>query len=369
MIVVMRGSVLLVLAISACWTNQAPPRQTPIRIADPMEFAPRETGPLAVGGAEIHVFGAYETVAQRGFREHTRGDVTVRIHRTAPQILVLSAYEPARYRIETAPGAHLRAVIVNGYYAHKVSAPPGVRIIDLSGEGRYLAASGNPGTGSGLADGAAGLVASVEGYLGARVTSYHGCYRATSITQLENGEMTADCTDGYGGTMHEVALDRTRPELPDAIRAYVAFRASLLARCRTWHAAACSNEGGVIVIDRSVRDAGVTIDGVAVRSAMPIKHAPGSVTIVGSVTTSKVELRSGHIIRVTDQGAAPLGGRGQIAIMGDASVVTPLGGAIGGSMCGGTSCIFGRDHDGLFELLDFFASTELAGVHEVRVSP
>lgn len=367
--VMMWGRVLLAVAITGCWTTQPPPRQTPIVITDPMELAPRETGPLVVHGAEIHVFGAYETVAQRGFREHSRGDVMVRINRTAPQILVLSAYEPARYKIETAPGAHLRAVIVNGYYAHEVSAPPGVRIIDLSGEGRYLAASGNPGTGSGLADGAAGLVASVEGYLGERVTSYHGCYRATSITQLENGEMTADCTDGYNGTMHEVAIERTRPELPEAVRAYVAFRASLLARCRTWHAAACSNEGGVIVIEKTVRDAGVTVDGVVVRSAMPIKHAPGVVTIVGSVFTSKVDLRSGHIIRVTDQGATPLGGRGQLTIAGDAKVVTPLGGAIGGSICGGTSCMFGRDHDGLFELLDFFASTELGGVREVVVSP
>src|SRR6185436_20402165 len=149
-------SAIACLVVLGCSAPAEPPARSPARIADPLELAPRPEpeAPPAAGGEEVHVFGMYETVRSRDAGEHKRGTVTVRVERTAPQVLVLSAYEPARWVIAPAPGAQLRAVIVSGYHSHQVEAPRSVKIIDLSGEGLYLAASGNPGDGSGLADGA-----------------------------------------------------------------------------------------------------------------------------------------------------------------------------------------------------------------------
>src|SRR5262245_55518821 len=117
------------------------PAREPARISDPMELAsePDPSGPFVVRDEEVRVFGSYDTVEERaipGVRE--RGTVTVKVERLTPQVLVLCAYEPARWVIKPAPGARLRAVIVTGYHAHEVDAPRSVRVIDLSGQGKYL---------------------------------------------------------------------------------------------------------------------------------------------------------------------------------------------------------------------------------------
>lgn len=365
--------VIACLVVFGCSTPGASPAQQTLRISDPMELAPRREPrePAVLRETEVHVFGTYETVTSRGFREHRRGTVTVNLERTAPQVLVLSAYEPTRWVIAPAPGAQLRAVIVSGYHAHQVEAPRSARIINLSGDGRYLAASGNPGDGSGLADNAAGLIAGVEGYLGAPVSSYHGCYRATAVTQTASGRMTADCTDGYDRNLREVPIDSARPELPPIVRSYVMFRAGLLARCGTWNAATCAAEGAIVVVDKAARDAGTSIDGAPVTGPRPLKLTGATqITVENHGRISQVPIAAGSITRISgpDADTSQLRGRGQLTITGDPQVVPHVGRAAGGSMCMGTSCTFGRDANGMFFLLDWLASSPLSGIAEIALA-
>src|SRR4051812_40981183 len=177
----MRCSVVWV-GLAACWTSAQPPRDTPVRISDPMEQAPRDQSPFTLHGEEIRIFGMYEAPTKRGFREHKQGTVTVHVARGRRQVLVLSSYEATRWKLDLAPGARVTAVVLNGYYHHELDAPHDIRVIDVSGPLKYLAASGNPGTGSGTGDNGAALVAAIEGYLGASVASYHGCYSASEVT-------------------------------------------------------------------------------------------------------------------------------------------------------------------------------------------
>jgi hypothetical protein len=94
------------------------------------------TTPLATGRApvpkmpvaefEVHAVGVYEGTlsggAQRGFRMHPTGTVTVKVNRpaTRPVVLVLTSYEPVEWKIDAPKGAVVR-VITSGYYKQQVT--------------------------------------------------------------------------------------------------------------------------------------------------------------------------------------------------------------------------------------------------------
>jgi hypothetical protein len=81
---------------------------------------------MPVAEFEVHAVGVYEGTlpggAQRGFRMHPTGAVTVKVNRptTRPVVLVLTSYEPVEWKIDAPKGAVAR-VITSGYYKQQVT--------------------------------------------------------------------------------------------------------------------------------------------------------------------------------------------------------------------------------------------------------
>lgn len=81
---------------------------------------------MPVAEFEVHAVGVYEGTlpggAQRGFRMHPTGTVTVKVNRpaTRPVVLVLTSYEPVQWNIDAPQGTVLR-VITSGYYKQQVT--------------------------------------------------------------------------------------------------------------------------------------------------------------------------------------------------------------------------------------------------------
>jgi hypothetical protein len=96
--------------------------------AAPMATAPGILAKLAKN-AQIEAIGVYQgTSSNRG--GNRAGDVEVRVRKSAkPIVLVLSSYEPIRWRIVVESGAQLNGVLVSGYYQSQVLGAGSARVL------------------------------------------------------------------------------------------------------------------------------------------------------------------------------------------------------------------------------------------------
>lgn len=110
----------------------------PVWPARPAEAVPSSLPPgnsnLLAGlarNAQIEGVGVYQgKTANRAFSGHPMGSVDVHIRSsTKPIVLVLSSYEPVNWRLTSAPGAKLAAVLVSGYYTSNVVGAGAARVI------------------------------------------------------------------------------------------------------------------------------------------------------------------------------------------------------------------------------------------------
>lgn len=140
---------------------------------------------------EIHIFGVYETSSNHT----TPGTADVYVERrNVSIILVLSSYEPVVWQIHKDEGANISQIILNGYYNQVVEGAEGIPVLNRSGAGNYLVSSAYvwPSTR------AQQLTTGIENITGASVSSFNGCYRATSFTikELVDGNLIDSDNDG-----------------------------------------------------------------------------------------------------------------------------------------------------------------------------
>jgi hypothetical protein len=80
---------------------------------------------------KVHVVGVYEGElpggGERGFREHTQGEVTVNVGGIGRVVLVLTAYEPVKWKV-VPQGVIVDQILLFGYYDQEVEAPSGARV-------------------------------------------------------------------------------------------------------------------------------------------------------------------------------------------------------------------------------------------------
>ncbi|MCU0681786.1 MAG: hypothetical protein MUF34_05940 [Polyangiaceae bacterium] len=145
--------------------------------------------PKPSGGVDLVVLGVYETRSDHSGGYHPTGAGSVRDHRATPHVLVLSSYEPTHWTIETDEASGLFEVILNGYHEQTVSVSDRVKVTNQSGVENYLSACGIgwPNDDGGCDTPA--LVSGAEALTGLTLSSFNGCYRATSF----------EVRDGVGG--------------------------------------------------------------------------------------------------------------------------------------------------------------------------
>lgn len=165
------------------------------------EPVPEDPGPApAPCGPELHLIGVYETHSNHGGGNHPTGAGTVHIERQGSMILGLSSYEPVDWTVTAAPGVVIEKVILNGYHAQSAVVPAGVpvEIHDEHGFGHYAYAWPSSEGGSDTA----ATVASFEAAAGRAMTSFHGCYNASSFVLNNDLSVTSDCAvdQGYEDT-------------------------------------------------------------------------------------------------------------------------------------------------------------------------
>jgi hypothetical protein len=134
------------------------------------------------GTPEIHIFGVYETRSDHSFDYRPQGVADITIERQGkPLVLVLSSYEPTKWRLHKSAGVNIETVILNGYHEQQVEGTSGIiTIINRSGVNSISPSAYKwPSKGK---DDTRILVSWVEKLIGTEITSFHGCYRATKFT-------------------------------------------------------------------------------------------------------------------------------------------------------------------------------------------
>jgi hypothetical protein len=166
----------------------------------PPRDRPEDSGPAVCGKAEVHVIGVYETRDDHSFEYHPTGDAVVRIERGGAHSLVLSSYEPTRWRIELANGARIRAIHLVGYHSQTVTPPhEEITITTNTYTQTQSGACGYSWPYNGEGCNTHELLAIAKKLTGnTDVTSFHGCYRATKWTLDHNANASANCASaGY----------------------------------------------------------------------------------------------------------------------------------------------------------------------------
>jgi hypothetical protein len=126
----------------------------------------------------MHVIGVYTGTASGATCTSLGGQVTVRVNRREPMVLVISAYEEVRWVVEVHPEAMLKKVVMMGHFCQTAILPPGVVGIGAV-EGTY--GFGNDCDGGDTPR----LVSEAEALTDLSLRSFHGCYSASSITFVE----------------------------------------------------------------------------------------------------------------------------------------------------------------------------------------
>jgi hypothetical protein len=130
---------------------------------------------------ELHLLGVHAAPSGSSVGQPAEGATTVDVTRTAPLILALSSYEPIHWTVRPAPGARIQQIIVNGFYAQRVTAPAGIPIVNRSGS-QWLGASAYAWQSTSGGNDTPRLVTALEQLTSRPLSSFAGCYRATSFT-------------------------------------------------------------------------------------------------------------------------------------------------------------------------------------------
>ena len=119
---------------------------------------------------ELHIVGQYGPA--------DAGEVVVRVTRLGSEMtIILSSYDPTRWRLELAPGVRLRQIVLNGYEPSVLVNPPdGVELVNRTGVGNYLSACGYTWPGDDQGCDTPALVRNSEAATGLTLTSFQGCY-------------------------------------------------------------------------------------------------------------------------------------------------------------------------------------------------
>lgn len=151
-------------------------------------------------GAELHIFGVYETHSNHSGGSHPAGAATVHVERQGSHVLALSSYEPVTWTVTAEPGVVIEKIILNGYHAQTASAPSGVPVeaYDYEVHGNWLGAYAYAWPGSTGGSDTQALVATLEQLAGRGMTSFHGCYQGTSYVLHDDLSATVACTEGQG---------------------------------------------------------------------------------------------------------------------------------------------------------------------------
>ncbi|HWU88273.1 MAG TPA: hypothetical protein VN253_13395, partial [Kofleriaceae bacterium] len=155
--------------------------------------------PATCGTPEVHVLSVYETSSNHSGGNHPTGTATVTIERPGDLALVLSAYEPTDWHVTLAPGAHVRSVTLIGYLTQTVNLA-NVPIVHAQGCGYSY-----PYNGGGCDTNQ--LLALAKQHAGADVTTFHGCYQASSWTLHADGSAASNCNTAAGYEVDELVAD------------------------------------------------------------------------------------------------------------------------------------------------------------------
>jgi len=148
------------------------------------------------GVSEIHIFGVYETRNDHGFDYHPQGTADVAIERQGkPLVLVLSAYEPTKWRLHIDVGVIIEKIILNGYHKQELENADDIVIIDRSGEGNYISSCARKWPSSTGGCDTPRLISGVEALIGTKISSFSGCYRATKFTLPSYGSIEHPIVD------------------------------------------------------------------------------------------------------------------------------------------------------------------------------
>jgi hypothetical protein len=149
-------------------------------------------------GPELHLIGVYESHSGHSGSNHPQGAATVHVERQGAMVLALSSYEPIHWTVTAAPGVVLEKVILNGYHDQTAAVPAGVPVEIFSGPegslGAYAYAWPSAEGGSNTSQ----LVSAVEKVSGRELSSFHGCYRASSFTLLDDLNAKSNCAVDAG---------------------------------------------------------------------------------------------------------------------------------------------------------------------------
>jgi len=174
-------------------TLVAPPPVAPPPVAPP----PVQPGGVPCG-PELHILGVYETNSDHSYMNHPTGTGTVHIDRKGTVVLAISSYEPVDWTVTVGPDTVLERVILNGFYDQDAVVPAGVPIDTYDGEDGWLGAFGYAWPSAEGGSDTPALVTAVEGVAKQNMTSFHGCYHATSFALNDNLGVTTDCAVDQG---------------------------------------------------------------------------------------------------------------------------------------------------------------------------
>ena len=136
-------------------------------------------------GPALHVVGVYEASGWTGVPEtDPPGEIGIEVVGPSASVLVLSAYNPTRWRIRTRDAAVIERVILNGYHRQSAVIEGGVAVVEHSADLKVQGGADQLAPTSYKwphANGAV-LVAAAEGLAGRAMSSYRGCYDASFFT-------------------------------------------------------------------------------------------------------------------------------------------------------------------------------------------
>ena len=155
-------------------------------------------------GPELHILGVYETNSDHSYMNHPTGTGTVHVDRKGSVVLALSSYEPVDWTVTVGPDTVLERVILNGYHDQTAVVPAGVPVDTYDNPEGWLGAIGYAWPYSEGGSDTPATVAAIENVADREMTSFHGCYHATSFVLNDDLGVTSDCDvdAGYELTGH-----------------------------------------------------------------------------------------------------------------------------------------------------------------------
>lgn len=134
---------------------------------------------------QTHILGVYETRSDHhGADYHPMGTAYVHVSGSAdsPINLVLSSYEPTNWVLDGEGVSSIGTIMINGFHQSTVTGFSANKIIDKTKPGNYFASSAFAWPNDDGGGNTPGLVAGVEAYFKAPISSFTGAYRSNDIS-------------------------------------------------------------------------------------------------------------------------------------------------------------------------------------------